>query len=159
MRTRRTGLSRRTLLRGAGVTLGLPWLEAMLPSSGLAQSAASKPPVRMAMLYMPNGVNISHWYPSGLGRDFQLSKTLEPLADFRDDIQVLSHLWNQGAKGGDGHYCKESAILTCAVIKKTPGVDLGNGTSVDQVAAQQLGDRTPLPSLELGVAPVAVGVD
>jgi hypothetical protein len=72
---------------------------------------------------------------------------------------VLSNLWNAGAKGGDGHYCKESAILTCATIKKTPGVDLGNGTSVDQVAAQRLGEHTPLPSLELGIAPVAVGVD
>ncbi len=159
MTIRKPAISRRTLLRGAGVALGLPWLEAMTPSPLRAQSPASKPPVRMAMLYMPNGVNVSHWYPRGLGHDFQLSPTLEPLAEFHDDILVLSHLWNAGAKGGDGHYCKESAILTCATIKKTPGADLGNGTSVDQVAAQRLGDQTPLPSLELGVAPVAVGVD
>jgi hypothetical protein len=153
------GISRRTLLRGAGVSLGLPWLEAMMPASALAQSKAPQPPVRMAMLYMPNGVNVAHWYPKGLGRDFQLSDTLEPLADFKDDLLVLSNLWNAGAKGGDGHYCKEAAILTCATIKKTPGADLGNGTSIDQVAAQRLGERTPLASLELGVAPVAVGVD
>ena len=76
-----------------------------------------------------------------------------------DQILVLSNLWNAGAKGGDGHYCKESAILTCATIKKTPGVDLANGTSMDQLAAQRLGEQTPLPSLELGIAPVAVGVD
>jgi hypothetical protein len=151
-------ISRRTLLRGAGVSLGLPWLEAMMPTAR-AQSKAMKNPVRMAMLYMPNGVNVAHWYPKGVGRDFQLSPTLEPLAGLTDQILVLSNLWNAGAKGGDGHYCKESAILTCATIKKTPGVDIGNGTSMDQLAAQKLGEQTPIPSLELGIAPVAVGVD
>src|SRR5689334_4933206 len=157
MRDRRT-ITRRTLLRGAGVALGLPWLEAMTPTAR-AQSGSPRHPVRMAMLYMPNGVNTAHWYPKGEGRDFELSTTLEPLADFKRQILVLSNLWNAGAKGGDGHYAKEAAILTCATIKKTPGVDLGNGTSMDQVAAQRVGDRTPLPSLELGIAPVAVGVD
>jgi hypothetical protein len=152
-------ISRRTLLRGAGVSLGLPWLEAMMPSAARAQSPAVKNPVRMAVLYMPNGVNIAHWYPKGVGRDFQLSPTLEPLAGLNDQILVLSNLWNAGAKGGDGHYCKESAILTCATIKKTPGVDIGNGTSMDQLAAQKLGEHTPIASLELGIAPVAVGVD
>src|SRR4051794_10920908 len=158
MRNRRNGMSRRTLLRGAGVTLGLPWLEAMMPAAR-AQSGAAANPVRMAMLYMPNGVNVSHWYPKGEGRDFELSTTLQPLEDFKKQILVVSHLWNAGAKGGDGHYCKEAAILTCATIKKTPGVDIANGTSIDQLAAQRVGDRTPLPSIELGVAPVAVGVD
>ena len=113
----------------------------------------------MAMLYVPNGVNVAHWYPKGEGREFELSTTLEPLAAVKDQILVLSNLWNAGAKGGDGHYAKEATWLTGAVIKKTPGVDIANGTSVDQVAAQRLGDRTPLPSIELGVAPVAVGVD
>ena len=152
-------LSRRTLLKGAGVSLGLPWLEAMMPSTARAQAQPAKNPVRMGVLYMPNGVNTAHWYPKGVGRDFQLSDTLEPLAGLTDQILVLSNLWNAGAKGGDGHYCKESAILTCATIKKTPGVDLANGISVDQFAAQRLGERTPIASLELGIAPVAVGVD
>src|SRR4051812_2841765 len=154
-----TTISRRTMLQGFGVSLGLPWLEAMMPRAARAASQAPKNPVRMAMLYMPNGVNIAHWSPEGVGRDFKLSATLEPLAGFNDQILVLSNLWNAGAKGGDGHYCKEAAFLTCATIKKTPGVDLANGTSVDQLAAQRLGEQTPLPSLELGIAPVAVGVD
>jgi hypothetical protein len=158
MTTRKNGISRRTLLRGAGVGLGLPWLEAMMPAAR-AQASAPRNPVRMAMLYMPNGVNTSHWYPKGEGRDFELSTTLEPLAEFKKQILVVSNLWNAGAKGGDGHYCKEAAILTCATIKKTPGVDIANGTSMDQLAAQRAGDRTPLPSIELGVTPVAVGVD
>ena len=159
MSTFRNSISRRTLLRGAGIGLGLPWLEAMVPSSALASSALPKSPVRMAVLYMPNGVNVSAWAPEGTGRDFKLSPTLEPLHDLRDHVTVLSNLWNEASKGGDGHYVKEAAILTCTTIKKTPGADIGNGVSMDQVAAQRVADQTPLPSLELGVTPVAIGVD
>jgi hypothetical protein len=152
-------ISRRTLLRGAGVGLGLPLLEAMIPSSALAFSRMPRSPVRIAMLYMPNGVNTSSWTPQGEGRDFQLSPTLQPLQDLKSDVVVLSNLWNEASKGGDGHYVKEAAILTCATIKKTQGADLGNGVSMDQVAAKRVGGQTPLPSLELGVTPVAIGVD
>ena len=146
-------LSRRTILRGAGVALGLPWLEAM------AATAQGKPPVRMAFLYMPNGVNVKGWWPEKTGRDFELSPTLQPLAGLRDNLTVFSNLWNANSKGGDGHYVKEAAILTCETIKKTPGADIANGTSVDQLAAQRIANQTPLPSLELGVTPVAIGVD
>lgn len=152
-------ISRRTLLRGAGVSLGLPWLESMVPTRAHAFSKLPQNPIRMAMLYMPNGVNVNEWAPQGSGRDFKLSPTLEPLQDLKDQVVVLSNLWNQATKGGDGHYVKESAILTCTTIKKTQGADLGNGISMDQVAAQRVGDQTPLPSLELGVTPVAIGVD
>jgi hypothetical protein len=158
MITRSLPISRRTVLRGVGVSLGLPWLEAMTPSSALASSSAPGP-VRMAALYMPNGVNVHQWSPEGRGRDFNLSPTLEPLRDLKDRVVVLSNLWNAGSVGGDGHYVKEAAILTCRTIKKTPGADLANGISVDQVAARHAGDQTPLPSLELGVTPVAIGVD
>jgi hypothetical protein len=156
--TRKFTLSRRALLRGAGVSLGLPWLEAMAPSTALA-APIPKLPVRMAMLYMPNGVNVPAWIPEGTGRDFKLSPTLGPLADVKDYVTVLSNLWNANSKGGDGHYVKEAAILTCTTIKKTPGADIANGVSVDQVAAQATGDQTPLPSLELGITPVAIGID
>jgi hypothetical protein len=108
---------------------------------------------------MHNGVNTTAWNPEGIGSDFSLSPTLGPLRAFKDRIVVLSNLWNAASKGGDGHYVKEAAILTCQTIKKTPGADLANGVSMDQVAAQRIGDQTPLPSLELGVTPVAVGVD
>ena len=146
-------ISRRTLLRGAGVSLGVPWLEAM------AAHRMPKSPVRLAALYMPNGVNVDAWSPKGSGREFQLSPTLAPLAPFKDRLVVMSNLWNAAAKGGDGHYVKEAAILTCTTIKKTPGADIANGVSVDQVAAKRAADQTPLPSLELGVTPVAIGVD
>jgi len=146
-------------LRGAGVGLGLPWLEAMIPASAMAAKLVMKDPVRLAVLYMPNGVNTDAWSPQGAGRDFTLSPTLAPLADLQDRVTVLSNLWNANSKGGDGHYVKEAAILTCETIKKTPGADLANGVSMDQVAAQRVADQTPLPSLELGVTPVAIGVD
>jgi hypothetical protein len=81
-------ISRRTLLRGAGVTLGLPWLEAM----ARAQAGAPRNPVRMAFLYMPNGVNVQHWYPKGEGREFELSTTLAPLEEHKKQLLVLSHL-------------------------------------------------------------------
>lgn len=141
-----------------GVGLGLPWLEAMAPAARAASTVPASP-VRLAVLYMPNGVNVSKWNPEGVGRDFTLSPSLQPLSPFKDRLVVLSNLYNAGAKVGDGHYAKEATILTCQTIRKTPGSDLCNGVSMDQVAAQRVADQTPLPSLELGVAPVAVGVD
>jgi len=150
-------ISRRTLLRGAGVSLALPWLEAM-ELEAMEPKAAG--PVRLAVLYMPNGVNVNAWAPEGTGRDFKLSPTLEPLADFKDRIQVLQNLWNAAAKDGDGHYVKESSILTSTRISKTLGDDINShGISMDQVAAQKAGAATPIPSLELGIAPEATGVD
>lgn len=148
-------ISRRTLLRGAGVSLALPWLEAMD-----TQGAKIKAPVRMAVLYMPNGVHPGMWTPEGQGREFALSPTLQPLEDLKSDILVVTNLWNQAAKGGDGHYVKASGFLTCTTITKTLGVDINcNGISMDQVAARSTGKQTPLPSLELGTAPVTTGVD
>lgn len=152
-------ISRRTVLRGAGATLALPWLEAMAPSARAA-SRAARPPVRMAVLYMPNGVHPDKWTPEGEGKNFKLSPTLEPLADLRDDVLVLTQLWNKGSDANEGHYVKTSGFLTCTTITKTYGVDLScNGVSMDQVAAQKAGKRTPLPSLELAMDPVSTGVD
>ncbi|MGH9660218.1 MAG: DUF1552 domain-containing protein [Bryobacteraceae bacterium] len=153
-------ISRRTLLRGAGAGLGLPWLEAMLPRVARAGSTDPKPPVRMAALYMPNGVNEDMWTPQGEGPSFTLSPTLAPLEDLQRDVIVLTNLWNQGSRGGEGHYVKISGFLTCTTVTKTLGVDLNcNGVSMDQVAAQRAGKQTPLPSLELAISPVSTGVD
>jgi hypothetical protein len=154
---RQKSLSRRTVLRGAGVALGLPWLEAMIPG---ARAASAESPVRMAVLYMANGVNTKQWTPEGTGKDFRLSPTLESLQDLKDQLVVVSNLWNAAANTGDGHYAKESSLLTCTAINKTLGVDINiHGPSMDQVAAQRAGERTPLPSLELGIEPESTGVD
>ena len=154
---RKSSISRRRLLRGTGVALGLPWLEAMGAAS--SSGRANRWPVRMAALYMPNGAYPGTWTPKEAGRHYKLTPSLEPLAGMRHHVTVLSNLWNEQAKDGDGHYVKESSILTCARIKKTQGADLRNGVSFDQIAARSKGHLTPLPSLELGVTPVAVGND
>lgn len=160
----RLPLSRRTLLRGAGVALALPWLEAMTPVR--AEDAADHPggqsdkPIRMAALFVPNGVRQDMWTPQGEGSEFELSPTLEPLRSVKEKILVLSNLWNQASNVGDGHYVKCSGFLTCTTINKSLGIDLNcNGRSMDQVAADVTESRTPLRSLELGIDPVSTGVD
>lgn len=153
-----TRLSRRTLLRGAGASLALPWLEAMTPSARAAEVPSA--PKRMAALFMPNGVHEHQWTPTGTGRQYELSPTLEPLADFKRDILVLTNLWNAGSDFGDGHYVKTSGFLTCTTIKKSLGIDVNcQGTSLDQVIARQIGNQTPIPSLELAIQPTSIGVD
>lgn len=158
-----TSLSRRTLLRGVGAALALPWLEAMQVRKLLGseqENAPSKAPVRMAVLFMPNGVPPKKWTPEGEGAEFKLSPILEPLAAHQKDILVLTQLWNKNSDSGDGHYVKTAGLLTSTTINKTVGVDLNcNGVSMDQVAAQKIGHLTPLPSIELGIEPVAVGID
>lgn len=161
---RQMPLSRRTLLRGAGAALALPWLEAMMPGKvSAAESEGKAPedsPLRMAALFVPNGVRQDMWTPEKTGRDFDLSPTLEPLADVKDQLLVLTNLWNQASNFGDGHYVKCSGFLTCTTINKSLGIDLNcNGRSMDQVAADYSGKLTPLPSLELGIDPVTTGVD
>src|SRR5439155_18650673 len=132
-------------------------LEAMV---GTARAASAESPVRMAVLYMANGVNTSQWTPEGTGKDFRLSPTLQHLQDLKDQLVVVSNLWNAAANTGDGHYAKESSLLTCTTITKTLGVDINiHGPSRDQVAASRVADRTPLPSLELGIEPESTGVD
>ena len=156
-------ISRRTLLRGVGASLALPWLEAMQVRKLLGSeqdNAPAKAPVRMAVLFMPNGVPPKKWTPEGEGTDFKLSPILEPLAPHQKDILVLTQLWNKNSQSGDGHYVKTAGLLTSTTINKTVGVDLNcNGVSMDQVAAQKIGHLTPLPSIELGIEPVAVGID
>lgn len=158
-------IDRRTVLRGLGVAMGLPLLDAMRPSRRLLAAGADpagvgKPPVRAAFLFFPNGVNPHSWTPKGVGRDFELTPILQPLRDLRDEILVLTNLTNRATDTGDGHYVKDAAFLTGTTIARTTGADLNSGgVSVDQLAAQRVGHFTPLPSLELGIEPVTTGVD
>ena len=148
------------MLKGMGAMLSLPLLEAMEPLPGLAAGPARKYPVRLAVLYMPNGVNPHAWTPKGVGTEFELSPILAPLKKVKDQILVLTQLMNAATDTGDGHYVKTAAFLTGTTITRTTGSDLRcGGISMDQVAAQHLGNLTPLPSLELGIEPVTTGVD
>ncbi|MCP4942781.1 DUF1552 domain-containing protein [Rubripirellula sp.] len=157
-------LTRRSLLRGTGAALALPWLEAMTHKQTRASEKddriASDAPIRMAALFVPNGVRQDQWTPKETGRDYELSPTLQPLGKLKDQLLVLTNLWNQGSNIGDGHYVKTSGFLTCTTINKSLGIDLNcNGLSMDQVAANHSGKETPIPSLELGIDPVTTGVD
>lgn len=152
-------ISRRTMLKGVGACLALPLLEAMRPMRALASSEA-KTPVRMAVLYMANGVRQDAWTPQGIGADFELSPILSPLAAHKKDLLVLTELWNAASNTGDGHYVKTGGFLTGTTIVRTTGANLSsNGVSMDQIAAKRIGHFTPLPSLELGIEPPATGVD
>jgi len=146
-------ISRRAMLRGAGAALALPWLEAMA-------APRRARPVRMAVLYMPNGVNPHHWTPRETTCGMDLPGVLQPLESLKSEILVLSELTNAACHTGDGHYVKIGGFLTGTTISKTVGSDLrSNGVSMDQLAAQKIGNLTPLPSLELGIEPVTTGVD
>src|SRR5262249_27411281 len=137
-------------LRGAGVALGLPLLDAMLPlrmtSKAAAMTTGAVAPVRAAYLYFPNGAWMDAWIPKKTGTDFELPFSLTPLAPVRDSVTVLSGLDKPFSRSGDGHYAKTANFLTGLHVHKTTGADLNSGgMSVDQVAANRIGHLTPLP--------------
>jgi hypothetical protein len=155
-------LERRTMLKGIGATLALPVLDAMSPlmAQGAKGGKGSAFPVRIAMLYMPNGVRQDRWTPEGSGGRFKLSPILQPLEKHREDLLILTGLQNKASFSGDGHYVKTGGWLTGTTISKTTGSDINaGGISMDQIAAQKIGRATKLPSLELGTEPVATGID
>jgi hypothetical protein len=151
-------LGRRTFLRGAGTALALPWLDAMVPRTARAATAA-KPPVRMAVLFSPNGVIPAAWTPAEVGPHYTLSRTLEPLESLRSEVLVLSGFsQKKGFDMGDGagdHARSASTFLTGVHPYKTAGSNIRAGVSIDQYAAAKIGRHTPLPSLELGIDPGA----
>ncbi len=161
MRRKSRQITRRTVLRGLGVAMGLPLLDAMQPQVALAAKGdMAVAPMRMAFLFFPNGVNQDTWTPKGEGRSFELSPILQPLGGMKDEVLVLTNLTNMATDMGDGHYVKDAAFLTGTAITRTTGAALNaNGVSIDQLAAQRLGNLTPLPSLELALEPVTSGVD
>ncbi len=155
--TPRDPLSRRAVLRGLGAAVALPLLDAMAPTARAAKGKAL--PVRMGVLFMPNGVHPERWTPEGQGKDFKLSPILQPLERHRADINILTQLGHANCVGGDGHYAKTANWLTGTEIEKTTGKNLRCGVSIDQVFAQQAGGTARFPSLELGTEPVMTGVD
>lgn len=154
-------ISRRTLLRGAGASLALPWLETMGRASDTASSAnLTEPPLRMAFMFTPNGTRPDHWSPPGTGEDFEITPHLKPLEGLKNDFMLLENLWNKNTVGRNGHWPKVPAWLSGGYVERTAGDDLDSGgTTVDQFAAQRIGDRSPLPTLELGLEPPRSGID
>ena len=141
-------LSRRQVLKGAGATIALPLLDAMVPAgTALAQTAAAQGP-RLGFVYFPHGALQEEWTPTRTGRDFDFQFILKPLEAHRDYVTVVSGLRNRGGESSSPHGIVEETWLT-AVAPRQRNAKTGVGVSVDQIAARHLGQGTPLPSLEL----------
>jgi hypothetical protein len=147
-------LQRRTFLRGLGTAIALPVLDAMTPAFANPARATTAAPVRVAFAYVPNGIIMKDWTPAAAGTDFELSRILEPLKPFKDQMLLmsgLSHINGRALGDGPGDHARAAAsYLTGVHPRKTFGADIKCGVSVDQVAAQAVGDKTRFASLELG---------
>jgi hypothetical protein len=148
-------ISRRTVLRGLGTAISLPFLDAMLPAGRALAAAPGAAPLRMLFFMVPNGAHMPAWTPKSEGPGFELSPTMEPLAKHKEYISVFSGLTLDGARdhgdGGGDHARSGASFLTGAHPRKTDGADIKNSVSVDQVAAQAIGGKTRFASLELGL--------
>jgi len=148
-------LSRRSVLRGFGAALALPFLDAMVPAFGLRGQTAAKPIHRFQTVYVPNGMAMPYWSPTGEGREFELSPILEPLAPFRDQMLVFSGIqanWVTSHAGASGSF------LTGATRGGRNEVEILADISMDQLLARELGGKTQLASLELSMdAPANAG--
>jgi hypothetical protein len=148
-------LSRRTLLRGLGVTMALPWLESLRargdePAGAKASSAGGKPdgaPVRTAVLFSGNGFHSKEWWAKGEGESMTFGRVLEPLTDFRARTLFIRGLYNEQALKGNIHSSQTGNLLSGAPLAS--GGEIRSGTSFDQLIAQHVGRRTKVPSLVL----------
>ena len=145
-------ISRRTVLRGLGTTIALPLLDAMVPALTALQKTPAAPVRRLGVVYHPNGVIYENWLPKGTGRDFTLSPVLEPLEPFKNQLIVVTNLSSHQAEalgdGGGDHSRASGTYLTGVHVKKSDSV-VGNGMSMDQIAARALERETQLSSLQL----------
>jgi hypothetical protein len=149
-------LSRRSFIQSVGVTMSLPWLEAMVPAQTPIARTAAKPQVKLGLCMIPHGAVMNNWTPATTGA-LELSPILSPLAPHKDSVVVLSNLAHAmagpqgpGDNGGDHTRCP-AVFLNGVHPKRTDGADIRAGTTIDQIAAQKIGQDTLLPSLELAV--------
>lgn len=146
----RKPLARRTFLRGAGAMVALPMLDAMIP---VLASAGQNVPRRLSIVYSPNGMNMAHWTPASTGRSYELTRTLQPLASYRDNMLVLTGLCNNSGdplpgEGETAPHERAGGVFLTGVHPLSEGV---TGVSIDQIIARELGQYTQLASLELGL--------
>jgi hypothetical protein len=150
-------LSRRTFLQGMGASVALPLLDSMVAAQTPVRATAAAPKTRFASFYVPHGATMDKWTPAGEGTGFAFTEILKPLEPFRDRINIVSglaHPYVAGAGGADvsagaNHTRAAAVFLTGSVPVRGPQAHLG--VSADQVAAQHIGQDTPLPSLELSI--------
>src|SRR5690349_12318553 len=139
-------LSRRTMLKGIGTAIALPFLEAMIPAFG----RAATPPLRFGVAYFPNGEIMQQFTPSTAGTGFAFTPILQPLEPFKDSLVVVTNLTRShpGSQVGD-HAVSAAGFLTGVWPKRTEAEDVLANTTIDQIVAKQIGQDTPLPSIEL----------
>lgn len=138
-------ISRRRVLRGVGAGVALPFLDAMLPAGVARAQAAAVPPRRFGVVFVPHGERPGYWTPATVGRDFELSTILAPLAPYRDELTVVSQLANPIA----GHGVSVASWLSGSVPKRTTAEDFRAGVTIDQLIARRIGGDTVFPSLEV----------
>ena len=143
-------LSRRTMLRGLGVSIALPWMESLTAAGepAVAGAAAAAPPLRLAVLFAGNGFHSKEWWAEGSGSEMKLGKVLEPVAEFREKMLLVKGLYNEQARKGNIHSSQTGNLLSGAPLAS--GGEIRSGTSFDQHLAQTYGRGTKVPSLVLG---------
>lgn len=144
------GLRRRTVLRGVGAAVALPFMDAMIPAFTPLAKAAVATPMRFGVSYFPNGMIMQQFTPKTEGRDFEFTPVLKPLEPFKDSLAVVTNFTRShpGSQVGD-HAVSAAGFLTGVWPKRTEAEDVLANTTIDQVVAQKIGQDTPLPSLEL----------
>ena len=150
----KTHLSRRTVLRGLGVSLALPLLDSMVPAMTALGQTAAAPVRRLGVFYVPNGMSMPYWWPKTEGPLKELPPTLQSLAAHKDNVLLCGGLADEAAnlvKGGGDHARSAGTFLTCVPFKITAGADVYAAVSMDQIAAAELSKKTQLASLELGI--------
>jgi len=143
-------LSRRTFLQGTGVAVSLPLLDAMFPAFTALARAQARPRTRFGAIYVPNGAIMEQWIPDAVGTGFDFKPILKPIEKFKDQIVVTTNLTRShpGSQVGD-HAVSAAGFLTGVWPKRTEAEDVLANTTIDQVVAQQIGQDTPFPSLEV----------
>src|SRR5438034_6099584 len=147
-------LSRRTLLRGLGATLALPFLDSMVPALTALAKTAAAPVRRFGVFYVPNGMSMPYWFPKVEGPLKELPATLRSLEELKDRGLLCGGLADEAAnlvKGGGDHARSAGTFLTGVPFKITSGADVSASVSMDQIAAQELSKETQLASIELGI--------
>ncbi|HET9220535.1 MAG TPA: DUF1552 domain-containing protein [Terriglobia bacterium] len=149
-------LSRRTFIRGAGVTLALPFLESMVPAQTPLKSTAAVPKTRLGCFYVPHGATMYKWTPATEGRNFEMSESLTPLEKYRNQLTVFSNLCHKSATGADAgaEHARSAALFLSGASPQKNAVRVGQ--TVDQIAAAAIGQDTPLPSIELAIEDVSL---
>src|SRR5271165_5526295 len=148
-------IARRSFLRGAGVALALPFLESMVPAQTALRKTAANPKARFTGIFVPHGMAPGYWIPKTEGKDFEFSMIMNPLEPFRDRTVILSGLWSKSAEPPPGvtgaDHWVAAAFMCAKKPKKATGADIEDGTTIDQLIAQKIGQDSLVPSLQMAI--------